>query len=75
MVTPPKPPTPAPCTRIEWHCDMCHGDSVFDINEVNRPSAHKTRCLGCGHPIAFFLDAGVFQRHFRAHGTTEWEPR
>jgi hypothetical protein len=70
-----RPPVPAGCARFEWHCDHCGGDSIFDIEEWNMPSAKKTACLGCGHSLLFYLDAGVVRRYFRAQGASEWEPR
>ncbi len=75
MVSPPLPPIPAPCFRFTWHCDNCHGDSVFDIHEVNRASAEKARCLGCGHVLAFYFDEGIFQRHFRPQDSAIWEKK
>jgi hypothetical protein len=75
MVTPPKPPTPAPCSRFDWHCDACGGDNVFDMNPTNRPSSEMLRCLGCGNPFPIYLDAGILQRFFRAFDTTEWEKK
>jgi len=74
MVTSPKPPISSACTRFDWHCDNCHGDSIFDIEEHNMPSAKKTACLGCGHALPFYLDAGVVRRYFRADGSAEWKP-
>ena len=70
-----RPPVPAGCARFEWHCDHCGGDSIFDIEEWNMPSAKKTACLGCAHSLLFYLDAGVVRRYFRAQGASEWEPR
>jgi hypothetical protein len=71
----PKPSIPSGCTRLEWHCDHCGGDSIFDIEEWHIPSSKKTACLGCGRPLAFYLDAGVVRRYFRAQSASDWEPR
>jgi hypothetical protein len=75
MVTPPKPPMLERASRVEWHCDVCQGDSLFDIMETNRPSTDRMRCIGCAALSSFYLDEGVVARHFRAHGSTEWEPK
>jgi hypothetical protein len=70
-----KPAMPSGCTRFEWHCDNCGGDSIIDIEEWHMPSAKKAVCLGCGHSLPLFLDAGVVRRYFRAQDTVDWQPR
>jgi hypothetical protein len=70
----PKPPIPAPCVRIDWHCDKCGGDSIFDIREQHRPG-NKMRCLGCGHEMAMYVDVGIVGQYFRARGTDDWQTK
>ena len=75
MVTTHRRAIPQGCARFEWHCDNCGGDSIFDAEEWSMPSAKKAACLGCGHSLLFYLDAGVVRRYFRAQGASDWEPR
>jgi hypothetical protein len=70
----PKPPIPAPCVRIDWHCDVCQGDSMFDIHEQHRPG-DKLRCLGCGNATAMYLDSGVTARYFCEYGVDNWQQK
>ena len=68
------PPIPAPCTRFTWHCNACHGDSIFDIIPQGHPSPNRMACLGCGHVMPAYLDNGVQYRYFRAQGANAWQP-
>lgn len=75
VVTTRKPAIPSGCARFEWHCDNCGGDSIFDIEEWNMPSAKKAACLGCGRSLPLYLDAGVVRLYFRAQNVSDWGPR
>lgn len=68
------PPLPAQYTRFTWHCDVCNGDSIFDIVPQGHPSANQMACLGCGHAMPAYLDNGVQHRYFRAQGPNAWQP-
>jgi len=72
MVTAPKPPIQPPCTRWEWHCENCGGDSIFDIEPKHQPSSGPMQCLGCTHTLPVYLDVGVVRRYFRAQGSADW---
>src|SRR5712664_1263853 len=75
MLTGPKPPIQPPCTRWEWHCENCGGDSIFDIELKKQPRPDPLECLGCSHSLPVYLDIGVVRRYFRAHGASEWQPK
>jgi hypothetical protein len=75
MPSSPKPPIPGACFRFDWHCDACHGDSIFDIVAMNQPNNSKMACLGCGITFPVYLDAGTVKRYFRAAGATDWEAK
>lgn len=60
-------------SRFRWHCEICQGDSLFDVNPQGFAGPKELACLGCGDIFPLYLDAGIIQRYFRGRGVGEWK--
>lgn len=69
----PEPPISGHVSRFKWHCEICQGDSLFDINPQGFAGPKELACLGCGNIFPVYLDAGIVQRYFRGRGVAEWK--